>query len=332
MADEEGRRSRAGYVSMETTQKPISGPAQKCGPNRGMLAQIGHTPLLELRRTLDSDQATTLLAKWEGANPSGSLKDRIVQRIIDDALAKGELAPGMTVVEASSGNTGIAMGLIGALYGIRMRVYMPESKSLERRRLMRFWGVDLHLTSGADPNSHIHAAEELVRARPREYFYLNQNGSPGNVAAHADGTAAEIWEETNGKVDTVIAALGTSGTLMGLSLWLKARNPKIEIVGVQPQQAQSKIEGLLYVSPDYTPPIYNDDLVDRTLHISDAEAIAETRGLAQREGLFCGISSGACIAAARLLAREGPGKMIVAVLGDRGDRYLSTDLFAGIEV
>jgi len=211
-----------------------------------------------------------------------------------------------------------------------MRVYMPESKSLERRKMMRFWGVDLQLTSGADPNSHIRAAEELVRAKPQDYFYLNQNGSPGNVAAHADGTAAEIWEQTGGKVDTVIAALGTSGTLMGLALWLKERNPAIEIVGVQPKQAQSKIEGLLYVSDDYTPPIYNDDLVDRTLHIADAEAIAETRRLAQREGMFCGISSGACIAAARLLARETPGKTIVAVLGDRGDRYLSTDLFAGI--
>ena len=317
---------------METTKQPASVPALSRGRKNSILAQIGGTPLLELRHTLDSGPSSTLLAKWEGANPSGSLKDRIVQRIVDDALAKGELTPEMTVVEASSGNTGIAMGLIGALYGIKMRVYMPESKSLERRKLMRFWGVDLRLTSGADPNSHIRAAEELVRAHPREFFYLNQNGSAGNVAAHADGTGAEIWEQTEGKVDTVIAALGTSGTLMGLSLWLKERNPNVEIISVQPQKAQSKIEGLLYVSPDYIPPIYRDDLIDRTLHISDSEAIEETRRLAKREGLFCGISSGACMAAARLLARETPGKTIVAVLGDRGDRYLSTDLFAGIGV
>jgi cysteine synthase len=318
---------------MEITRRPATFQAPGPGAQHAsaLLAQIGNTPLLELDRTLDPQSGTKLYAKWEGANPSGSLKDRIVKRIVDDALADGRLVPGMTVVEASSGNTGIAMGLIGALYGIPMRVYMPESKSIERRKLMRFWGVDLRLTSGADPNSHIRAAEELVRENPDEFFYLNQNGSAGNAAAHADGTAAEIWEQTGGNVDTVIAALGTSGTLMGLALWLKARHPAIEIVGVQPEQAQSKIEGLLYVSPEYVPPIYNDGQIDRTLHISDALAIEETRLLARREGLFAGISSGACVAAARSLAQESPGRRIVVVLGDRGDRYLSTALFAGVE-
>jgi cysteine synthase len=300
------------------------------GQRHSFLAHIGNTPLLPLQNTLAPESGISLWAKWEGANPSGSLKDRIVKRIVDDALATGELAPAMTVVEASSGNTGIAMGLVGALYGIKMRVYMPESKSLERRKLMRFWGVELMLTSGDDPNSHIKAAEKLVAEQPTEFFYLNQNGSKGNTDSHADGTAAEIWEQTGGKVDMVLAALGTSGTLMGLSIWLKERNPAIEIVGVQPQQAKSKIEGLLYVSPEYIPPIYNDDLVDRTLHVSDQDAINEARNLALREGLFCGISSGACIAAAKRLAPELKGKTVVVTLADRGDRYMSTDLFAGI--
>jgi cysteine synthase len=296
-----------------------------------MLASIGQTPLLPLEYTLPADSGVSLWAKWEGANPSGSLKDRIVHRIVTDALAAGELEPGMTVVEASSGNTGIAMGMVGALLGIPMRVYMPETKSLERRRFMRFWGVDLVLTAGADPNSHIHAAEALVAQRPREFFYLNQNGNPGNVAAHADGTAAEIWAQTEGQVDVVVAALGTAGTVMGLSTWLKERNPDIEVISVQPAQAQSKIEGLLFVSPDYVPPIYDASAVDETVHVPDDEAIAACRLLALREGLFCGISSGACAAAVAQLAPRLKGKRVVTVLGDRGDRYLSTDLFAGIK-
>jgi len=296
-----------------------------------LLSQIGNTPLLPLEHTLHSDAGVRLFAKLEGSNPSGSLKDRIVHRIVEEGLASGELTPEMTVVEASSGNTGIAMGLIGALYGIKMRVYMPETKSLERRKLMRFWGVELVLTSGADPNSHIHAAEQLVADEPDKFFYLNQNGARANVDAHADGTAAEIWRQTNGHVDVVIAALGTSGTLMGLALWLKERNPEIEIIGVQPCQPQSKIEGLLHVSPEYVPPIYQEALVDRTIYVPDEDAITETRNLALREGLFCGISSGACAAAAKELAAELRGKSVVVVFGDRGDRYLSTDLFAGIK-
>ena len=300
-------------------------------PDGAVLTTIGNTPLLPLRRILSGQPALALWAKWEGANPSGSLKDRIVHRIVSEALQSGELTPEMTVVEASSGNTGIAMGLVGSLTGLKMRVYMPVTKSRERRRLMRYWGVDLILTSGEDPNSHIHAAEELVARQPEEFFYLNQNGNPANTLAHADGTAAEIWSQTEGRVDVVIAALGTSGTLMGLSTWLKERKREIQIIGVQPAQAQSRIEGLLYVSPDYVPPIYDPDLVDMTLHIPDEEAIADTRLLALREGLFCGISSGACLAAARKLAPELVGRNVVLVLGDRGDRYLSTDLFAGIE-
>jgi len=296
-----------------------------------LLSRIGQTPLLPLRRILPDEPGVSLWAKWEGANPSGSLKDRIVHRIVSEALTDGSLKPGMTVVEASSGNTGIAMGMVGALMGLRMRVYMPETKSLERRRLMRFWGVDLHLTSGEDPNSHIHTAEALVREYPNEYFYLDQNGCQGNVVAHADGTAAEIFAQTDGRVDVVIASLGTSGTLMGLGSWFREHKPAVRIVSVEPAQAQSRIEGLLFVSPDYVPPIYDAGLVDHTIHISDEDAIAEARRLAQSEGLFCGISSGACTAAARQLAPELDGKCVVVVLADRGDRYLSTDLFKGVE-
>jgi cysteine synthase len=314
----------------ERAVRPFPGHSPAGRPAE-MIARIGNTPLLALRATLSAESTGELYAKWEGANPSGSLKDRIVHRIVADAQASGQLRPGMTVVEASSGNTGIAMGMVGSLLGIPMRVYMPESKSLERRRMMRFFGVELILTPGADPNSHIYAAEALVAERPGDYFYLNQNGNRGNADAHADGTAAEIWEQTDGRVDTVVAALGTSGTLMGLARWLKERKPRIEVISVQPEQAQSKIEGLLYVSPDYVPPIYDPALVDRTLHIPDTEAIAETRTLARREGLFCGISSGACVAAVKRLGAELSGKCIVAVLGDRGDRYMSTELFSGIE-
>lgn len=295
-----------------------------------ILKRIGQTPLLPLGPIPGTQADIKLWAKWEGANPSGSLKDRIVAHIVCSALEDGTLRKGMTVVEASSGNTGIAMGLVGSLLNVPMRVYMPETKSLERRRLMRFWNVDLHITSGDDPNSHIHAAEALIADRPDEFFYLNQNGNPMNVVAHAEGTAAEIWMQTGGKVDTVVAALGTSGTLMGLASWLKEKNPAIEIVSVQPAQAQNKIEGLLFVSDDYTPPIYNHGLIDQTLFISDDDAITQTRQLALREGMFCGISSGACMAAVIQLGSSIDGKRVVVVLGDRGDRYMSTDLFAGI--
>ena len=196
--------------------------------------------------------------------------------------------------------------------------------------MMRYWNVDLHITTGDDPNSHIRAAEALIADRPDEFFYLNQNGNPMNVTAHAEGTAAEIWSQTEGNVDTVVAALGTSGTLMGLASWLKDKNRDIEIISVQPSQAQNLIEGLLFVSDDYTPPIYNHGLIDQTLFISDADAIAQTRQLALREGMFCGISSGACMAAVMQLGTSLQGKTVVVVLGDRGDRYMSTELFAGI--
>lgn len=312
----------------DTQTEQLAAPQQN---QPHLLERIGQTPLLPMGPVPGTKSNLKLWAKWEGANPSGSLKDRVVARIVCAALDDGSLRKGMTVVEASSGNTGISMGLVGALLNVPMRVYMPETKSLERRRLMRFWNVDLHLTTGDDPNSHIRAAEALVADRPDEFFYLNQNGNPLNVTAHALGTAAEIWEQTKGSVDTVIAALGTSGTLMGLSSWLKNKNPAIEIISVQPAQAQNKIEGLLFVSDDYTPPIYDHELVNQTLFISDDDAITHTRQLALREGLFCGISSGACLAAVMQLGSALDGKTVVVVLGDRGDRYMSTDLFAGIK-
>jgi len=308
-----------------TTTRTTSVRSAKSGT---LLAAIGQTPLLPLRASVSEDTGIKLYAKWEGANPSGSLKDRIVLQIITDALNSGELTPDITVVEASSGNTGIAMGMVGQLLGLKMRVYMPETKSLERRQLMRYMGVDLVLTSGEDPNSHIHTAEALVAAEPNEYFYLNQNGHSGNVTAHARGTAAEIWEQTEGKVDTVVASLGTSGTLMGLAVGLKDRRQDIEVIGVEPTGTKSKIEGLLHVSPEYTPPIYQPSLIDRTVYIEDQEAIVTARHLARTEGIFCGISSGAVVAAVRHQAEHLRGKHVVVVLADRADRYMSTDLFA----
>lgn len=293
-----------------------------------LLTAIGDTPLLPLHGSVPEDTGIKLYAKWEGANPSGSLKDRIVYQIVTDALNSGELTPDITVVEASSGNTGIAMGMVGRLMGLKMRVYMPETKSLERRQLMRYMGVELVLTSGEDPNSHIHTAEALVAAEPRNYFYLNQNGNSGNITAHARGTAAEIWQQTDGKVDAVVASLGTSGTLMGLAVGLKERRQDIEVIGVEPTQTKSKIEGLLHVSPEYTPPIYQSTLIDGTVYIEDDEAIATARHLARTEGLFCGISSGAVVAAVRHQAQHLRGKHVVVVLADRADRYMSTDLFA----
>ncbi len=292
---------------------------------QSVLDLIGNTPLVPLRRMAGSGMARVLL-KMEAFNPSGSLKDRVVRYIVEKAEAEGRLRPHHVIIDASSGNTGIALGMVAALKGYRSRIYMPESKSIERRRIMRAWGTEVVLTSADDQNSHIWAAEEAARDTER-FFYLNQNGDPGNWEAHYHGTAAEIVAQTGGRLDCFVAGVGTGGTLMGVSRRLRDEGIRARVVAVEPTSPHSRIEGLLHFDGSYVPPIWDSALVDEQVRVSDEEALETARRLAREEGLFCGVSTGAVTAVALARARElGEGAVVVAIAGDRGERYLSTPL------
>ncbi len=290
-----------------------------------VLDAIGNTPLIQLTRVTEPGMATVLM-KMEAWNPSGSLKDRIVKYIIEDAERAGTLAPHHIIIDASSGNTGIALAMVATLKGYRSRIYMPETKSVERRKIMRTWGTELVLTSGADQNSHIWAAQEAAKDAAT-FFYLNQNGNPGNVMSHYHGTGAEIWDQTGGRIDCFVAGAGTGGTLMGVARYLRDRGCPAQIVAIEPDDSHSKIEGLLHFDGTFVPPIWDPSLISEQLRVTDDVAFEAARRLAREEGIFCGPSTGAILSVALAKARElGPGRTVVAVACDRGERYLSTKL------
>jgi cysteine synthase len=296
-----------------------------------VLDQVGHTPLVELRQS-SPKASVRLFAKLEHMNPSGSLKDRIVKYIIEQAEAAGRLTRDQVIVDASSGNTGIAMGMIAAAMGYRCRVYMPSSKSRERRIMMNFYGVELILTAPDNPHSHIHACEELVAAEPDRYFYLNQNGNPDNSWAHYHGTGTEIVADMAGRrVDAFLSGLGTGGMLMGVGRRLKEADPDTRIIAIEPTQGISKIEGLLHLDGSYVPPIWEERGVDEHLYVPDETAIEYARLLARREAIFGGISSGANFWAALQLAGRMEAGNIVFICCDRGERYLSTAMCQGMD-
>ncbi len=290
-----------------------------------VLDTIGSTPLIPLRRVTEPGMATVLM-KMEAWNPSGSLKDRIVKYIIEDAERDGTLKPHHIIIDASSGNTGIALAMVATLKGYRSRIFMPETKSVERRKIMKTWGTELVLTSGADQNSHIWAVQEAARDTGT-FFYLNQNGNPGNVMAHYDGTGAEIWTQTGGRIDCFVAGVGTGGTLMGVARYLKDKSCPATVVAIEPDDSHSKIEGLLHFDGSFVPPIWDPSLISEQLRVTDDVAFDAARRLAREEGIFCGPSTGAILSVALTKARElGPGRTVVAVACDRGERYLSTKL------
>ncbi len=290
-----------------------------------VLDRIGNTPLLRVRRLAGPEMAALYL-KMEAWNPSGSLKDRIVKYIIEEAEASGVLRPHHIITDASSGNTGIAVGMVAAVKGYRSRIFMPETKSIERRKIMRLWGTEIVLTSGEDQNSHIWAVEEAAKDTDT-YFYLNQNGNPGNWQAHYWGTGKEIAEQTDGQVDCFVAGAGTGGTVIGVARYLRDAGLATRVVAVEPDNAHSKIEGLLFFDGSYVPPIWDAALIDEEVLVPDAVAFETARQLARSEGIFCGPSTGAIVSVALAKARElGPGRTVVAVACDRGERYLSTAL------
>ena len=285
---------------------------------------VGNTPLARLQR-LPGATDNRILAKLEGNNPAGSVKDRPALSMIRRAEERGDIRPGDTLIEATSGNTGIALAMVAAIKGYRMVLIMPENMSLERRALMRSYGAEIRLTPA---EGSMEAAIDLARALEArgEGRILDQFANPDNPRAHYEGTGPEIWRDTQGAVTHFVSAMGTTGTIMGTSRYLKEQNPAIQIIGVQPTDG-AKIPGIRRWPEAYLPRIYEPGRVDRILDVSQEEAEATTRALAEREGIFCGISSGGSVAAALTLSREVSGAVIVAIICDRGDRYLSTGVF-----
>ena len=285
---------------------------------------VGNTPLVRLQR-LPGKTANTLLAKLEGNNPAGSVKDRPALSMIRHAEARGEIRPGDTLIEATSGNTGIALAMAAAIRGYRMVLIMPEHMSVERRAVMKAFGAEIILTPRA---GSMEAAIDLARKLESEGRgrILDQFSNPDNPLAHAEGTGPEIWRDTAGSVTHFVSSMGTTGTIMGTSRYLKARNPDIQIVGVQPAEGAS-IPGIRRWPEEYLPKIYEPLRVDRIIDVSQDEAEGTARALAAQEGIFAGISSGGAVAAALRLSAEVQDAVIVTIVCDRGDRYLSTGVF-----
>ena len=295
--------------------------------SKTLLDQIGNTPIIELKRSTPNPRVR-IWAKLELHNPSGSLKDRIALHMIENAEREGRLRPGMTIVEATSGNTGIALGMVAAVKGYRLKLFMLENKTLERRKLLKYWGADLELTTQDDPDSHIYGAQELVATDPGDYFYINQNENQDNCEAHRLTTGAELVRQMNGSIDAFVAGFGTGGMLMGVGQRFREEGVAARIVAVEPGgQPRAKIDGLKHSSESYQPLIYDRQHVDQTIEVEEDHAYETTRKIASREGLIAGLSSGACLWAAQRFAETLESGDIVVVLADRGERYFSTRLF-----
>jgi cysteine synthase B len=285
---------------------------------------VGGTPLVRLQR-LPGETDNSILAKLEGNNPAGSVKDRPALSMILRAEARGEIHPGDTLIEATSGNTGIALAMAAAIRGYRMILVMPEHMSVERRAVMRAFGAEIRLTPR---EGSMEAAIDLANALEAagEGRRLDQFANPDNPLAHFETTGPEIWRDTDGRVTHFVSAMGTTGTIMGTGRYLKQQNAGVQIVGVQPEEG-SNIPGIRRWPQAYLPKIYDPAGVDRIIDVSQAEAEQTMRDLAAREGIFGGVSSGGAVAAALRLSREVSGATIVAIICDRGDRYLSTGVF-----
>lgn len=285
---------------------------------------IGNTPLVRLQRLtqgLDSE----IWVKLEGNNPAGSVKDRAALFMIEQAEKRGEIHPGDTLIEATSGNTGIALAMIAALKGYRLKLLMPENMSLERQASMRAYGAELLLVSRAQG---MEGARDLALEMEKQGLgkVLDQFNNPDNPLAHFTTTGPEIWQQTHGRITHFVSSMGTTGTITGVSRYLRSQHAGVKIVGLQPSEGSS-IPGIRRWPEEYLPGIFNPELVDEVMDMGQGEAEDTMRALARREGIFCGVSSGGAVAGALRVARNHPGSVIVAIICDRGDRYLSTGVF-----
>lgn len=285
---------------------------------------VGNTPLVRLQR-LPGNTSNTILVKLEGNNPAGSVKDRPALSMIQHAESRGEITPGDTLIEATSGNTGIALAMVAAIKGYKMVLIMPDNLSVERRSAMLSYGAELILVTQEEG---MEGARDLALQMEEEGKgkVLDQFSNPDNPCAHYDTTGPEIWRDTKGKITHFVSAMGTTGTIMGNSRYLKEKNPEIQIVGVQPEEGAS-IPGIRRWPPEYVPKIFESSRVDMTIDMGQEEAETTTLRLASEEGIFCGVSSGGAVAAALKLSSQVENAIIVTIICDRGDRYLSTNLF-----
>ncbi|MFM4963117.1 cysteine synthase CysM [Aeromonas bivalvium] len=283
---------------------------------------IGNTPLVRLKR-LNPNTAVTLLVKLEGNNPAGSVKDRPALNLIRHAEASGHLAPGARLIEATSGNTGIALAMVAASRGYRMRLIMPSNMSQERRVAMQAYGAELVLVDDG-----MEGARDLALAMQArgEGLVLDQFNNPANPDAHYQSTGPEIWRQSEGAVTHFVSAMGTTGTIMGVSRYLKEQNPAVQVIGLQPAEG-SQIPGIRRWPAAYLPAIFEPARVDRVLDVTQEEALSTMRRLAREEGICCGVSSGGAVAGALRIAAELERGVVVAIICDRGDRYLSTGVF-----
>ncbi|WP_368938000.1 cysteine synthase CysM [Morganella morganii] len=285
---------------------------------------IGNTPLFRFAR-LGAGSGTEIWVKPEGNNPGGSVKDRAAKSMIEGAEQRGEIRPGDTLIEATSGNTGIALAMIAAIRGYKLKLLMPENMSAERQAAMKAYGAELVLVSRAQG---MEGARDLAQqmAADGEGYVLDQFNNPDNPLAHYRTTGPEIWQQTDGRITHFVSAMGTTGTITGVARYLKEVAPQVSITGLQPAE-NSQIPGIRRWSPGYLPGIFQPQLVDDILDITQQEAEDTMRQLAQQEGIFCGVSSGGAVAGALRIAKANQGAVIVAVICDRGDRYLSTGVF-----
>lgn len=285
---------------------------------------IGNTPLFRLAR-LGEGSGAEIWVKPEGNNPGGSVKDRAAKSMIEGAEQRGEIRPGDTLIEATSGNTGIALAMIAAIRGYKLKLLMPENMSAERQAAMKAYGAELVLVSRAQG---MEGARDLAKqmAADGKGYVLDQFNNPDNPLAHYRTTGPEIRQQTEGRITHFVSAMGTTGTITGVARYLKEVAPQVNITGLQPAE-NSQIPGIRRWSPGYLPGIFQPQLVDDILDITQQEAEDTMRQLAQQEGIFCGVSSGGAVAGALRIAKASPGAVIVAVICDRGDRYLSTGVF-----
>ena len=288
---------------------------------------IGNTPLVRLQR-LSAGRNNTLLLKLEGNNPAGSVKDRPALSMIAHAEARGTITPGDTLIEATSGNTGIALAMVAAIKGYRMILIMPDNMTEERRAAMSAYGAELILVS---QQQSMEGARDLALSMQAQGkgCVLDQFNNRDNPNAHVEGTGPEIWQQTQGSITHFVSSMGTTGTIMGVSEYLKGMNPDVQVIGLQPEEGAS-IAGIRRWPKEYMPGIFDASRVDRTLDIKQLDAEETTRKLARKEGIFCGISSGGAVAGALQIAAEESNAVIVTIIADRGDRYLSSGLYSDL--
>jgi cysteine synthase B len=295
-----------------------------------ILSAIGNTPLVELTNLNRKGPRVRIFGKLEGANPGGSVKDRPAYFMIKRAEESGQLTKGKIILEPTSGNTGIALAMIGAAKGYRVKLCMPECVSTERQHILQALGAEVVLTPAREgTDGAIREAHKLLDAEPQKYYMPNQFENESNVLAHYETTGPEVFSQTNGQIDVFVAGMGTTGTLMGVYKYLKEKKPQARVVGVEPPEGHT-IQGLKNMTESIVPKIYDRQMLDEKITVEDGEAFETTRLLAAREGIFVGMSSGAAVAGALRVAEKMTFGTIVVILPDRGDRYLSTTLFRSI--